>query len=149
MAGQNIWDIWQPDGLQPTQAQTPQQWSAGQGNPFYNGGNYGQTQDWYSTPIGENIREDNQQLAFGSWGQRAGIPQTDNAFNQWFYKTQFPRFQQAYGMATMDNPLLTIDQFLGTMPTYQQLQAEYNALSPQARGSNVQQFAPNVRWVPR
>lgn len=144
----NVWDIWQPGGQ--AQPQTPSQWSAGQGNPFYNdSGNYGQNQDWYSSPIGENIREQNQQLAFGSYGQRQGIAQTDNAFNQWFYKTQFPRFQQAYGMATMDNPLLTIDQFLNTMPTYNQLRAEYNAQSPLARGSQTAAYAPNVRYVPR
>lgn len=152
MAANNVWDIWQPNTPSPSNpsaVQSPQQWSAGQGNPFYNGGNYGQTSDWYNSPIGENIREQNQQLAFGSWGQRQGIAQTDNAFNQWFYKTQFPRFQQAYGMATMDNPMLTIDQFLATMPTYTQLQNEYSAQSPLARGSNYAQYSPNVRWIPR
>ncbi len=119
-------------------------------NPFYNtGGNYGQNQDWYNSPIGENIREDNQQLAFQSWAQRQGISNTDNTFNRWLYSTQFPRFQQAYGMATMDNPMLTIDQFLQTMPTYNTLLSEYNAMSPKARGSNQSDFAPNTRWAPR
>ena len=98
------------------------------GNPYYNGGQYGQNQDWYNSPIGQNIREDNQQLAF---------------------QTQFPRVQQAYGMATMDNPMLTIDQFLATMPQQQQLMQEYAALSPRARGAEYSTFAPNARWIPR
>ncbi len=120
------------------------------GNPFYNPtGNYGQTQDWYSSPIGENIREENQQLAFSSWAQRMGVPNTANRFNQWMYQTQYPRFQQAYGMATMDNPMLTIDQFLATLPQYNTMLAEYNSQSANARGADTSRWAPNARWIPR
>lgn len=136
--------IWDPANSYVSQ---PPQTSPG--TPWYRpGGDYGQSQDWYNTPIGESIREQDQPLAFASWLNRAGIPNTDNTFNRWAH-SQTPRFQQAYGMATMDNPLMTIDQFLQTMPMYDQLRAEFESLSPNARGAQYAQYAPNARWLPR
>lgn len=149
----NIWDSAANYSASPPSTTWPSGAGGGQGgstgNPYYNGGAYGQSQDWFSSPIGENIRESNQQLAFQSWLQRNGVGQNTNRFNQWAYQTQFPRFQQAYGMATMDNPMLTIDQFLKTMPQQQQMLAEYNALSANARGESPSVWAPNARWIPR
>lgn len=143
----SIWDV---GGSQPAQPQAPT-WpgAGGSGNPFYNGGNYGQSQDWYSSPISENIREENQNLAFASWANRMGVGNNDNTFNRWMYTTQRPRFQEAYGLATMDNPMMTIDQFISTLPQYQQMRAEYDQLSPEARGARYNAYAPNVRWIPR
>src|SRR5690606_6773917 len=113
------------------------------------GMNYGQTQDWYNTPISQAIREQNPRLAFNAWGARQGIPENDSTFSRWFNETQFPRFQSAMGQATLYNPLLTIDQFLATLPSYQQLQSQFAALSPSARGANYSQYAPVARWINR
>ncbi len=132
----SIWDTQSP-------YQAPQS-----GNYWYNGGNYGQTGNMYTTPVSGSIREQNLPLAFASWGNRQGIADNDSTFSRWF-QSQLPRFQRGYGMATMDDPLgMTIDKFMGTLPGYQQLQNEFNAQSPQARGANYS-LAPNVRWIPR
>ena len=77
-----------------------------------------------------------------------GIGDNDTAFNRWFYQ-QFPRFQNAYGMATLQNPLQTIDQFMKTLPGIQQLQQQYQSMSPTARGLNYNSNAPQVRWIGR
>ena len=141
----NIWDI---PGQSTSPASSQTQWS---GDLFYrNNGNYGQSQDWYNTPVGQTIREQNPNLAYGAYANQQGIANNDNTFNQWFYK-QFPRFQQAYGMATMQNPNMSIDQFLATLPTYNQLQNEFNSMSPAATGraSGYAQYGPAVRWLNR
>jgi hypothetical protein len=146
----NVWDL---QGTQSPGTPSITPWPSGVGggngqSPYYNGGQYGQTQDWYNSPIGENIREENQNLAFGSWASRMGVANNDQSFNRWFYQ-QYPRFQQGYGQASMDNPLMTIDQFMKTLPNYEQLLAEYNAQSPSTRGVSYAQSAPNVRWINR
>lgn len=143
-----MWDVWSPGGGQATQTQSNTWPGAGAGDLFYNGGNYGQSQDWYNSPISQNIREQDQSLAYSSWASRMGVANNDQSFNRWFYN-QYPRFQQAYGQATMDNPTMTIDQFLATLPQYNQLLSEYNALSPAARGVEQSRWAPNARWIPR
>lgn len=141
----NIWDPVSMAGTTPPASPNP----IGVGNPWYRpGGNYGQTQDWYNTPIGGSIREQDQPLAFASWLTRQGIGNTDNTFNRWAY-SQTPRFQQAYDMATMDNPTMNIDQFIKTMPTYDQLRSEFQSLSPNARGAQHALYSPNARWLPR
>ena len=149
MAGA-IWDL-PSTGTPPSQQSAPT-WPAGAGGGdlFYNGGNYGQTQDWYNSPIGQNYREQNDNIAYGSWANRMGIANNNQGFNRWFYN-QFPNFQQARSQAAMDNPLMTIDQFLGTMPGYQQLMNAYNAQSANARGEVQGQLrvSPVARWIPR
>lgn len=148
--------IWDPTGMsvistpiEPSKPLTPSQFTAQNANPFYNGGQYGQTQNWQNTPVSENMREQNQRLAFNYYGNRQGIPENDSAFSRWFYETQFPRFQSAHGMAVMDNPMMTIDQFLGTLPGMQSLRSQFQSLSPQARGAQYNTYAPNVRWINR
>ena len=145
--------IWDTAGMNTTPAapsgpMTPTQFS-GQTNPFYNGGQYGQTQDWVNTPVSENMREQNQRLAFNYYGNQQGIPENDSAFSRWFYETQFPRFQSAQGMALMNNPMLTVDQFISTLPGMDRLRAQFQALSPQARGAQYSVYGPNVRWINR
>lgn len=135
----NVWDL-QGNNMNPA----PQL-----GSPWTQpGGNYGQTQDWYNTPIGQGIREDNMPLAFAAYREGLGIPNNDNTFNRWF-QSQLPRFQEARGMAAMYNPLMTVDQFMQTLPGYQQMRNEFNALSPNARNAQYSQFVPNSRWVRR
>lgn len=143
-----IWDIPGTTQQQQAPAQNQSPWGNTSGDLFYNGGNYGQSQDWFNTPVGQNIREDHQNLAYGAWANRMGIANNDNNFNKWFY-TQYPKFQQAYGQATMDNPMMTIDQFIGTLPNQQQLMNQFNALDPRSRGANYNAYAPQVRWIPR
>jgi hypothetical protein len=147
----SIWDV---PGVNVPATTPTNNWPTGGGGSnngiWYNpSGNYGQSQDWYNSPIGENIREQDHSLAFSSWASRMGIPDNGNTFNQWLYQTQYPKFQQAYGMATMDNPLMTIDQFLQTLPNLDQLRSYYNQLGPQAAGMRYDQYAPNVRWITR
>jgi hypothetical protein len=145
----SIWDI---PGINtpatPAQPQPANYWPQGVNDLFYNGGNYGQSQDWYGTPVGQTIREQNLNLAYGAYGNQQGIQQNSNAFNQWFYR-QFPRFQQSYGLATMNNPLLSVDQFMGSLPQYNQLQQEYMAQSPAARQAQYNAYSPAARWIPR
>ena len=118
-------------------------------NPFFNPqSNYGADRDWNSTPLAGTIREQNPNLAYAQYGQRLGIGDNDSAFNRWFYQ-QFPRFQNAQGMAVLENPLMTIDQFLATMPGLDQLRAQFQSMSPAARGLNYSSMAPSVRWIGR
>lgn len=143
-------NIWDTTGItnttQPAQPFTP---TPPSGNPFYNGGNYGQTQDWTNTPISENIREQEPRLAFGFYGNRLGIPENESNFSRWFYQTQFPRFQSAHGLAIQQNPLMTIDQFLATLPGLEQIRSQFLAGSPEARGARYPVYAPNARWINR
>lgn len=119
-------------------------------NLFFNpNNNYGATNGgWYNTPLGAQLREQTPQLAYQYYGGQQGIGNTDTAFNQWFQQ-QYPRFQQAYGMATVQNPLITIDQFMKTLPNMQQLQGQFQQLSPDARGESARNFAPQARWIGR
>ncbi len=115
---------------------------------YYQPGSYGATQDWFNTPLSQQMREQNQNLAYGYYGNNLGIENNDSPFNKWFYN-QFPRFQQAYGMASMENPLLTVDDFLKTLPGMNQLQQQYQMQSPTARGENYGLYAPTPRWMNR
>src|SRR6187551_1008834 len=104
----SIWDI--PGVNTPAAPAQPQQanyWPQGVNDLFYNGGNYGQSQNWYGTPVGQTIREQNLNLAYGAYGNQQGIQQNNNAFNQ---------LQQEY---------------LAQSPAARQ--AQYNAYAPAAR----------------
>lgn len=122
----------------------------GGSNMFFNpGSTYGATNGgWYNTPLGGQLREQTPQLAYQYYGQGQGIGNTDTAFNQWFQQ-QYPRFQQAYGMATVQNPLITIDQFMRTLPNVQQLRGQFQQLGPDARGEQWRTYAPSARWIGR
>lgn len=146
---------WNPAMLQPAGSSFGNASPAGNAsggsssNVFYKPGNgYGADRDWNSTPLTGQIRENAPSIAYAQYGQQQGIADNDNAFNRWFYQ-QFPRFQQAYGMATLDNPLITIDEFLKTMPGAGQLQGQFNQLSPQSRGLSYGAYAPSSRWITR
>lgn len=143
----SIWDT-TPTSTAPAQAYS-QPYAAPTNNWLVPGMNYGQTQDWYNTPISANIREQNPRLAFNAWGGRNGIPENDSTFSRWFNEQQFPRFQSAHGQAILHNPTLTMDQFLATLPNQQMLRNQFAALSPTARGAEYQQYAPNPRWINR
>ena len=119
------------------------------GNPFFQQGNsYGGDRDWNTTPLAGQIREQNPQLAFAQYGQQQGIGDADSAFNQWFYQ-QYPRFQRAYGMATLQNPLITIDEFVRTLPSLAALRQQYGQLAPEQRGERAGVYAPVARWLNR
>lgn len=133
----NLWDV--NRSTQPVQPAA---------TSWYNGGNYGQTQNFYNSPIAGNIREQNPQIAFSSWANRQGVADTDNGFNRWFYQ-QYPRFDRARQMAILDNPMMTIDQFMQTLPNMQQLQQQWGMQAPGIRGANYAQVSPNARWIPR
>jgi hypothetical protein len=118
-------------------------------NVFFNPqSTYGADRNWNQTPLAGTIREQNPNLAYAQYGQGLGIGDNDTAFNRWFYQ-QFPRFQNAQGMAILQNPLMTIDQFMRTLPGLQQLQQQYQSMSPTARGLNFNANAPQVRWIGR
>jgi hypothetical protein len=135
-----IWDQQPFGGASPPPASS--------GNTFYNGGNYGQTQNWNDSPLGGIIREQNPQLAYAQYGQGIGVGDNDSAFNRWFYN-QFPRFERGYGLATLQNPTLRMDSYLQTLPGMQALQQQYNLSSPGARGLSIGTFAPSTRWIGR
>lgn len=118
-------------------------------NPFFQpGSTYGAPQSWNTTPIAGQIREKNPQLAFTQWAQGMGVADNDNQFNRWFL-SQFPKFERGYGLATLQNPLITIDSFLRTLPSLGQMQQQFQMLSPAQRGENIQSFAPIARWIGR
>lgn len=118
-------------------------------NPFFSpGSNYGAEQSWNDTPLAGNIREQAPQLAFAQYGQGQGIGDTDSAFNRWFYQ-QYPRFQRAYGLATLENPFITIDEFTRTLPSLDALMAQFQQLSAAQRGEERGNFAPVARWLQR
>lgn len=120
-----------------------------QANPFYQPGNmYGAEQDYNSSPISEAIREQNPQLAYAQYGNNVGLGTQNDRFQRWFYD-QYPDFQRGYGMATMANPLLTIDSYMNTLPSLSALMQRYNMQSPGARGVNDSVFAPSARWINR
>lgn len=122
--------------------------TASASNLFYNGSNYGATQNWNTTPVAGVIREQNPQLAYAQYGQQLGIGDNDSNFNRWFFQ-QFPRFERGFGLATLQNPTIRMDDYLQTMPGMQALQRQFNMASPSARGLNFGAFAPSVRWIGR
>ena len=115
---------------------------------FQPGSTYGAPTSWSNTEVGQMLREQNPDLAYSQYGQRIGVADSDNAFNRWFYQ-QVPRFQRAYGMATIENPMMRIDDFLATLPGLQALQQQFNMSSPSARGLSYGTYAPQVRWINR
>ena len=118
-------------------------------NPFFTpGSTYGADRSWNDTPLAGNIREDNPQLAYTQYAQGQGIADNDSAFNRWFYQ-QYPRFQRAYGLATLQNPLITMDQFMRTLPSIEALQQQFQQLSAAQRCENTPNFAPIARWINR
>lgn len=142
MAG--IWET--PFTQQPAQA--PGQSPFGQETFFQPGNTYGAAESHWTSPISQNIREQQLPLAYSSFLSRQGIPDTDSTFNRWVY-SQFPRFERGYGQAIMENPFITIDDFLATLPSAQGLQQMFQQLSPQMRGLDFGQFAPVARWITR
>lgn len=118
-------------------------------NPFFSpGSSYGAEQSWNDTPLSGTIREQAPQLAFAQYGQGQGIGDTDSAFNRWFYQ-QYPRFQRAYGLATLENPFITIDEFTRTLPSLEALMSQFQQLSAAQRGEERGNFAPVARWLNR
>lgn len=118
-------------------------------NIFYDpSSNYGATQNWNQSPVSGIIREQNPQLAYAQYGQQLGIGDTDNAFNRWFYN-QFPRFERGFGLATLANPTIRMDDYLATLPGMQALQRQFNMASPMARGLSYGTYAPQARWIGR
>ena len=118
-------------------------------NQYYQPGNsYGGSQDWYDTPISESIREQNLDLAYADYGNQIGVNNHNTAFRDWF-QSEFPQYQRAYGLATMRNPLITIDQFTQTLPGMAQLQQIFRQQSPYQRGERNQLYAPIARWITR
>lgn len=121
----------------------------GGGTMFWTpGSTYGAGESYWSSPISQNIRERELPLAFSSFLSRAGIGDTDSAFNRWVYQ-QYPRFERAYGMATMENPFITIDAFTRTLPTAAGLFAQFQQQSPDMRGIDPRRYAPVARWITR
>ncbi len=120
-----------------------------QGNVFFDPtSTYGAPTSWNNTPVAGMIREQAPQLAYSQYAQGQGVSDNDSPFSRWFYQ-QYPRFQRGYGLATLENPLITMDQFMKTLPSIQALQAQFQQLSPNQRGENTPQFAPVARWLGR
>lgn len=118
-------------------------------NPFFNSGStYGADRDWNSSPIGESIREQRPDLAFSQWLGNQGVVDNDNTFNRWAM-AQLPRFERGYGLATLQNPFLTIDQFIQTLPGLGALQGQFQQLSQRQRGEEWSTYAPGVRHISR
>ncbi len=137
--------IWDTPGQQ-TQTFNAQPYGE---SAYYQPGNtYGADASWYDTPLSGMIREQSPQVAYAQYGSNQGIADNDQGFNRWFYQ-QYPRFQRAYGMATLQNPLITIDEFMKTLPGVEGLQRQYQALSPGARGMDYRNYSPVSRWIGR
>ena len=113
------------------QAQTNPQY--GSSMYYQPGSTYGADQSYNTSPVSGTIREQNPQLAYTQYGQQIGIGDQDSPFNNWFFQ-QYPRFQRAYGQATLQNPFITIDDFLKTLPSLQQVQRQYMMQAPRQRG---------------
>lgn len=109
---------------------------------------YGAGESMYTTPISGMIREQNLPIAFSSYLNRMGIGDSDRGFNRWAY-SQFPRFERSYGLATLENPFITIDDFLATLPNAEGLWQMYQQLDPVLRGIDTQRLAPVARWILR
>lgn len=135
-------DIWSKPFTQQTQP-------SAQLNPFYNpGSTYGSAQDWNDTPLSGQIREQNPQLAYTQYGQNIGLTNQNSAFRDWFYN-QYPEFQRGYGLATLRNPLITVDQYMETLPGMDALRQVFMQQSPGARGERASVYAPAARWIGR
>lgn len=157
MAG--IWDqspygqTWgQPQGASSSSSiPTPAQYL--NGTQFFNpgsdyGANNGQSNGWFDTPISGNILEQNPGAAFSFYLQRLGLADNDQAFNKWAYNQQ-PRFERGYQQASVINPLLTIRDYMSSLPGADALRAEFERQSPMARGERYGNYAPGARWIIR
>lgn len=118
-------------------------------NPFFDpSSTYGGDRDWTNTPLAGQIREQNPQLAYTQYGNQSGVSGNDGAFRNWFYQ-QYPEFQRGYGMATLRNPLITMDEYLKTLPSMDALRQQYMRESPYERGIRNAIYAPVSRWISR
>lgn len=132
--------IWEKPFTQNSQSST---------NPFYDANNsYFGTQDWNNTPVAGTIREQNPDLAYTQYGQNIGLTNQNSAFRDWFYN-QYPEFQRGYGLATLRNPLITMDQYMTTLPNMNALRSLFMQQSPYQRGERNPLYAPPSRWINR
>lgn len=123
------------------------------GNQFFDtgstyGSTNGQSNGWFNTPLGGTLLEQNPDAAFAFGLGNLGIADNDLGFNKWAYN-QLPRFQRGYKQATVINPLITMRDYMATLPTLEQLRAEYERQSPNARGERESVFAPGARVLTR
>lgn len=123
------------------------------GTQFFNpgsayGSNNGQSNGWYDTPLSGNILEQNPDAAFSFYMQKLGFADNDQALNKYAYN-QLPRFQRGFKQATVINPLMSIRDYMGSLPGADAIRAEFNRQSPGARGERQSNFAPGARWITR
>ena len=118
-------------------------------NPYFDpNSNYGAESNGYDSPISGTIREQNPELAYAMYGQNMGVSDQNTAFRDWFFN-QYPEFQRGHGMALLQNPFLTMDEYTSTLPSIQALQQIFRRQDPYARGERNPLYAPIARWITR
>lgn len=98
--------------------------------------------------VGQEMRESSYPVAFNSYLNNAGVADNESNASRWAYAQQ-PRFQRGHQLALQQNPYLTMDQFIATLPGLRGVMSQFNQLGPDARGAQYSRFAPNVRTINR
>lgn len=115
------------------------------GNPYLDPrSTYGGGQNLYRSPLSETAGRLNPQaeitrlLALARLGGASRMDQ--------YAQSQAPRIKQAYDAAQLNNPFLTIRQFLGQNNLGDNLRQQFQQLTASQRGLNPQSRTSVVRW---
>lgn len=112
---------------------------------FYNPGQFAAPDgNWYNTPYGTLMRQQNLPQAFYAYGRQQGIPDDQSGFSRWFNQ-QYPNFNAGFAAATMENPYITIDEYTPTLGGYDDWKRRFNQMAPQLRGENHSNYGNVTR----
>lgn len=120
----------------------------GSQSTFYNPGQYAAyDQNWYNTPSGRQIREQNLPQAWYSYGRQQGIPDSGtDPFGRWFSQ-QYPQYNSGYAAATMENPYINIDEYTPTLGGYDDWKRRFQNVAPQVRGEQPADYGSTTKWL--
>lgn len=101
------------------------------------------------SPLGRIIQEQQPEVAFYRYGRLIGVPDDQSAFGRWF-RAQFPFVQLGYGATTIENPFITLPDYLAGLGGLAEWLARFTQLTPRQRGIDpVSRGAGWARWIPR
>jgi hypothetical protein len=103
-----------------------------------------------SSPLTQQIWEQNPDVAYYSYGRTLGIPDDNSAFSRWFAQQQ-PKFTLGYGAYSAENPFTAnIVDYTNSLGGFDAFLHQFNALDPRLTGQDPSsRGAGPSRWIGR